>query len=137
MRDKLLILVRSLSVTITISALIGGTVAYFKHPFWMWFIISFITQFLISYMSNSFLEYKSLKEARAIKLKEAEIAEQNTVYVNCASCKKESNVIIRTNQENRFTCGFCNTKNTIYLVAETAVVTDPIYEAPTLKNISL
>jgi hypothetical protein len=103
----------------------------------MWFLVSFIGQFLVSYVSNSFLEYKSLREARAIKLKEAEIVEQNMFAVSCASCKKESNVIIRTNQENRFTCGFCGAKNAVYLSAETALVTDPIYDAPALKNISL
>jgi len=137
MRDKLILLVKSLAVTAAISALIGGTVVYFGHPFWLWFVVSFIAQFLVSYISNMFLEYKALREARAIKLKEAEIAEQNTIRVACASCKKESDVIVRTNQENRFTCGFCNTKNSVYLVAETAVVTDPIYDAPSLKNISL
>ena len=137
MREKLILLIRSLLVTAVISTLIGGTVAYFKHSFWMWFIVSFIGQFLISYISNMFLEYKALRELRALKLKEAEIAESNSIRVTCASCKKESDVIVRTNQENRFTCGFCNTKNSVYLVAETAVVTDPIYDAPSLKNISL
>jgi hypothetical protein len=137
MRDKLILLVKSLAVTVAISALIGGTVAFFGHPFWMWFLVSFIGQFLVSYVSNSFLEYKSLREARSIKLKEAEIVEQNMFAVSCASCKKESNVIIRTNQENKFTCGFCGAKNAVYLSAETALVTDPIYDAPALKNISL
>jgi hypothetical protein len=137
MRDKLILLVKSLAVTVAISALIGGTVALFGHPFWMWFLVSFIGQFLVSYVSNSFLEYKSLREARSIKLKEAEIVEQNMFAVSCASCKKESNVIIRTNQENKFTCGFCGAKNAVYLSAETALVTDPIYDAPALKNISL
>jgi len=137
MRDKLILLFKSLTVTVAISALIGGTVAYFGHPFWMWFVVAFIGQFLVSYISNSFLEYKALREARALKIREAQIAEQNTMRVSCASCKKESNVIVFTNQENRFNCGFCNAKNSVYLVAETALVTDPIYDASALKNISL
>ena len=137
MRDKLILLVRSLTVTVTVSALIGGTAAYFKHPFWMWFIVAFIAQFLVSYISNMFLEYKALKDVRTLKLKEAEIVDLNTIKVACASCRKESDIVIRTNEDNRYTCGFCNTKNSVYLVAETAVVTDPIYESSTLKNISL
>ena len=137
MREKLILLARSLVVTITISALIGGTGAFFGYPFWMWFIVAFVAQFLVSYISNMFLEYKALKEIRDLKLREAQIVELNTVKVACASCKKESNVVVRTNEDNRYTCGFCNVKNSVYLVAETAVVTDPIYDAPALKNISL
>jgi ABC-type transport system involved in multi-copper enzyme maturation permease subunit len=136
MKEKLFVLLRSLFVTAVISALIGGVVKFFGYSFFLWFELSFICQFLISYISNTIIEYNALKDIRQIQLKEAEILAQNTMRVSCTSCKKESDVIVRTNQENRFICGFCNTKNAIYLIAETAAVTDPIYEAPTLNTIT-
>jgi hypothetical protein len=137
MNEKLKLLLTSLSVTVVISALVGGIVKLFGYPFWMWFAIAFVTQFLVSYVSNAFLEYKAARDMRMIRLKEAELAQRNTVKAVCASCKKENDVIVRTDQENRFTCGFCGAKNSVYLVAETALVTDPIYDAPTLNTISL
>jgi len=137
MNDKFKTLITSLSLTAFISTVSGGTAKLFGYPFWLWFTVAFIAQFLISYISNTFLEYKSAREMRYIMLKEAEMVQKNSVKVICASCKKESDVTVRTNEENKFTCGFCNAKNAVYLIAETALVTDPIYETPTLKSITL
>jgi ribosomal protein S27AE len=137
MNEKLNLLIRSLLTTAIISALIGGTVKLFGYPFWMWFTVSFIVQFLVSYIFNAYLEYKAAYDMRLIILKEAEMVQKNSINVICASCSKESNVAIRTDEENRFMCGFCGAKNSVYLVAETALITEPIYDAPSLKNISL
>jgi len=134
MKNVLLALARSLAITITVSVIVGLIALFFGHSPWLWGIVTFVSQFTVFYIFNTYLEYKAIRDARDIALREAQLIAQNTLKVECASCKKENEVIIRTDTENRFICGHCKTKNSVYLVAETAVVTEPLYEAEPLPN---
>ena len=134
MRNILLALARSLAITVTVSVVVGLIALFFKHSPWLWGCITFVSQFAAFYMFNTYLEYKTIRDAKVFALQEAQAVAQNTMKVECASCKKVSEVIIRTDIENRFICGHCKTKNSVYLVAETAVVTEPLYEAEPIPN---
>lgn len=134
MKKILLALARSLAITVTISALIGLVAFFFGHSPWLWGGVAFIGQFALFYVFNTYLEYKAVKDAKLFALQELQTLAQNTMKVECASCKKVNDIIVRTNTENRFICGHCNTKNSVYLFAETAVVTEPLYETEPLPN---
>ena len=134
MKNILLTLARSLAITVTISILIGLVAYLFKASPWLWGSVAFVAQFTVFYLFNTFLQYRSIRDAKLFALQEAQVFAQNTMTVECANCKKESEVIVHTNTENRFICGHCNTKNSVYLVAETAVVTEPMYETKPIPN---
>ena len=134
MKNILLALARSLAITVTVSVLIGLVALFFGHSPWLWGSVAFVSQFAVFYIFYTYLEYRAYRDVRTFALKEAQILAQNTMKVECASCKKENEVIVRTDIENRFICGHCKTKNSVYLVAETAVVTEPLYESEPLPN---
>jgi hypothetical protein len=134
MKNVLLALARSLAITITVSIIVGLIALFFGHSPWLWGIVTFVSQFTVFYIFNTYLEYKAIRDARDIALREAQLIAQNTLKVECASCKKENEIIIRTDTENRFICGYCKTKNSVSLVADTAVVTEPLYETEPLPN---
>lgn len=134
MKNTLFALGKSIAVTAGISCIIGAIALYTGYSFAFWFTLSFFVQFLSFYLLNTYLEYKARKDTRALLIAEAQALAQNTMKVECASCKKESEVIVKTNIENRYICGHCNAKNSIYIFAETAVVTEPLYETEPLPN---
>lgn len=128
MNKPVTIFLLSLLKTAAVAA-IFATIAFFtgQSPV-LWFLITFVAQYIVFYIVGYVMEYISARQMRLVRLKEAEIVALNTIKVDCASCKKESSVIIRTDRVNRFVCGFCKAKNAIYISTETALVTDPLYE---------
>jgi len=125
----------SLLKTIIIASIIGEAGHLIGYKFLPTFIEAIIIQFIIFYLFGAYMEYKAARDARDLMIKEAEVLAASMAIVECANCKKESEVPIRFNQENRYTCGHCNTKNSIYITATTAVVTEPLYETnPLNKN---
>ena len=134
MNKTLLALIKSIAITATISSIAGLAAYYAGGSFIFVSVIAFFIQFIGFFLFNIILAYKAAKDIRVLNFKEAELVAQNTMTVECASCKKENTVIVRTNQENRFICGHCNTKNSVYLFAETAVITEPMYETNSLPN---
>lgn len=134
MNKTLLALVKSIAITASISCIIGTTAHFAGGSFIFTAVVAFTIQFVGFYLFNTFLEYKAARDLRGFALKEVELAAQNSMTVECASCKKENTVIVKTNQDNRFICGHCNAKNSVYLFAETAVVTEPMYENAPLPN---
>ena len=134
MNSTLSALIRSVAITVVISIIVGLAALYTGHSFILWAVVAFASQFILFYLFNTALEYKSARDMRTIVLNEQRILAQNTMAVECASCKKQNDVIVSTQTENRFTCGHCNTKNSVYLFAETAVVTEPMYETEPIPN---
>ena len=134
MNDSLKIFLISSVKTAFISFLVAGVAFVFKQPPLMWFFVASIGQYVVFYLFNTYLEYKSTRDFKWQQLKEIEILAQNTTKVDCASCKKENEIIIRFDEENRFICGHCKIKNTVYINTETAVVTEPMYETEPIPN---
>jgi len=134
MNKQLLALVKSIAITAIISGVTGLAAHFAGGSFIFVAVLAFLIQFISFFLFNTVLEYKAAKDNRLLIFKEAELLAQNTMTVECASCKKENNIIVRTNQENRFICGHCNTKNSVYIFAETAIVTEPMYETNPLPN---
>ena len=60
------------------------------------------------------------------QLKELEILARVTFTVPCAACKVESEVIVNPKEDNHFVCPNCKARNSVYLSAEAALVTEPI-----------
>lgn len=132
MKDTLVLLAKSLLKTVAIA----GCVAFIAYltgtpPVVFTFVTAIIAQFVYFYGLNRYMEYKAARDSKILFLKEAELLARNTVKVACANCKKESEVVVNLNDETRFTCGHCKAKNSIYISAETALVTEPLYDEPT------
>jgi uncharacterized membrane protein len=136
MNDSLKVFLISSVKTALISFTIAGIAYLLGGNIIVWFAIGMVAQYALFYLLNTYLEYKAARDARVIQLKEAEIMTQNTVSVECAACKKESEVLVRFGQANYYTCGHCDTKNTIFLFAETAVTTEPKYDSTPAINTS-
>jgi hypothetical protein len=136
MNDSLKVFLISSVKTAFISALIAGIAFMFGGNFVKWYLLATIGQYILFYLLNTFLAYKAARDARILQLKEAEIIGQNTAEVECAACKKKSEVLVKFGQGNHYICGHCNTKNTIFLFAETAVTTEPKYDAIPAINTS-
>jgi type III secretory pathway component EscV len=134
MRNTLIQLLGSLMKTFLIAGVISGIAYLAGYPSLIFFSIAVVMQFVAFYMFNKYLEYKSIKDARLIEIKEMEAAIKSTMTVTCANCKKENDIIVDLSQENKYICGHCKTKNSVYIFAETAVVTEPLYEAPSIPN---
>lgn len=134
MKSTIFALLKSLALTVTISTIFGGIAHFTGSPFALWFTVSFVGQFVLFYLFNTYLQYKASREKRALMLAEAETVARNTMEVECANCKKKNEVIVFTNRENRFICGHCKAKNAVYIFAETALVTEPLYESEPIPN---
>ena len=105
------------------------TAAYFTAlPLFLTFVVATVSQYIGFYAWDTYLEWRGAIAARELLLKEAEFVSKNTLKVKCAACKKDSDVVVRLDRDNKFICGFCNVKNSIYISTETAVVTEPKYE---------
>jgi hypothetical protein len=130
MKNVLLALLRSIAITGIVSLIIGSVAYLTGYSFILFSVITFFTQFFLYYLVGMYIEYKRTIDSRLVTLKEAEILAKNTITVQCASCKKESDVVVSTNIENKFVCGHCKAKNSVYVYAETALVTEPLYEPP-------
>lgn len=134
MNTTLKILLLSIGKTALISAIVA-TIAFFTGKSWLlFFVIAFFVQFVLFYCLNSYLQYRGARDAAAFKLREAEILARNTMKVQCAACKKENDIVVNTSEENRFVCGHCKAKNSVYVYAESAIVTEPLYEPVPIPN---
>jgi len=134
MKEKIMALIKSLAKTVGVAALIG-VIAHLAGGYAVaWFTGAFVGQFILFYLYNKWLEYRSIRDARRLMIMEAELITKNSLPIICANCKKESDVLIILNQDNRFICGHCKTKNAIYITTETAVVTEPQYEPSPIPN---
>jgi hypothetical protein len=136
MNDSLKVFLISSVKTALISGVIAGIAFLLGGNVIVWFVVGMASQYVLFYLLNSYLEYKVVRDSRVFQLKEAEIMAQNTVTVECAACKKESEVLVKFGQSNYYTCGHCDTKNSIFLFAETAVTTEPKYDSTPAINTS-
>ena len=136
MNDSLKVFFISSLKTAAIAAIVAGTAFLFGGNIVLWFVLGMTGQYVLFYLFNTYIEYKAARDLRVLLNQEAQILAQNTTTVACAACKKESEVIVSFNQENRYTCGHCDTKNSVYLFAETAVVTEPKYDSTPAINTS-
>jgi hypothetical protein len=136
MNDSLKVFLISSIKTALISFIIAGIGFLLGGNIVVWFVVGMAAQYALFYLLNTIIEYKAARDFRVLQLKEAEIMAQNTVTVECAACKKESEVLVKFGQPNYYTCGHCDTKNSIFLFAETAVTTEPKYDSTPAINTS-
>ncbi len=117
---------KSVVITVCISAGIAGSLSLTGVSFWPSFFIVSILQ-IIGW--QGFLYMVSVNAA----LKNKEIDEQmmkdymsNSAIVPCSNCKQENLTPIQLSETNSFKCTKCNVDNVIYIHIESAQVTTPI-----------
>ena len=118
--------IKSLLITLSISAAIAGALVITGIPFWPSFIITVITQIIgwqiFQYMVsvNAALRNKELEESM---MKEY-IA--NSASLPCAGCKQENLTLIQLDVTNSFKCTKCDADNVVYVHLEPALTTKAI-----------
>ena len=121
-----LILLRSIGITLGISAVLAGTMTFFNVLFWPSFIIITIAQIIVWQIVKYVVDVRAAVKNKEI---ESDLMKQymaNEVVVPCSGCKKENLVPIQLNKSNNFKCSHCDLQNVIYISLEAAQVTTPV-----------
>ena len=126
MKEVITRLLGSVLKSAGLAAIIAGVAYYANISVLMAFTISFIGQFILFYFYNSYLEFKAAKAIKEQQLKELEILARVTFTIPCAACKVDSEVVVNPSEDNHFVCPNCKARNSVYLSAEAALVTEPI-----------
>jgi uncharacterized membrane protein len=118
-------IIRSVLLTLSVSALFGIVLMFFGISFVATFIIATITQFIIFFILGSIIEFLNeikMKEINAMRL--AELSKQ-LVEVECPCYKKHRDTVpVVVNGDNNYKCTECNKLNKVIVVAETAHTTE-------------
>jgi len=126
MKQTLIALLGSVLKAAAVSLIFAGLAYFTKQSIIVWFLGTFIAQFVLFYLYGIYLDYRAAKDSRALALKELEILSKITFNVPCAACKQVNEVVINAQEDTGFVCAFCQTKNSVYVSVEAAVVTEPI-----------
>ena len=121
-----LILLRSICITLGISAIIAGALTFFNVLFWPSFILVSITQIILWQIVKYVVDVKAAIKNKDI---EGDLIKQymvNDVVIPCAGCKKENLVNIQLNKSNSFKCPDCGLENVVYINMEAVQVTTPV-----------
>lgn len=127
MKQQLLQILRSLGITLFVSALFGGAIMLLTQT-WLGFlsglIFGFIFQVIGFYLWNNYLITKQqIAEYQYVSKVEAESAKQRTI-LKCAYCRSDNMVEIQLDRGNEFTCKTCSGKNVVMIEFSTASKTE-------------
>lgn len=127
MKQQLLQILKSLSITLFVSALFGGAIMLLTQT-WLGFIsgliFGFIFQVIGFYLWNNYLITKQqIAEYQYVANVEANNAKQR-VILKCAHCRVENMVEILLDSGNEFTCRTCGGKNVVMIEFSTASKTE-------------
>lgn len=125
-KPELLILLTSLGVTLTISALFGAAGRALAGSFFGWFWISLLCQFVIFVTWNSYLIQKDRNTQMRLSIDEMEALSKFNVRLSCAYCSQQHDVPIRLNSKNSFKCESCNQSNGVFMQFTATTMTTPI-----------
>ena len=124
-------IIRSLTFLILISSSIGG-IYYFFNPTFISFIKASIfataIQIIFFILYNNILRYIARLKLEKEALSLAQLANKNTVLIECQGCKKMNSVPIDLSEENEFTCDKCNAENKVQIDISTILPTNIIYD---------
>lgn len=119
-------LIRSLTLTAFVSTLIATTLHLsVGYSFVASFLISTVVQFVLFFTVGSVLDFfNEIKMKQINTMRLAELSKQS-MEVECPCHKKNREIVpIVLNAKNTYKCTACNKTNSVYIVAETAHVTE-------------
>jgi len=118
-------LIRSLSLTLFVSTLIAAILHFVGVNFIASFLVTTIVQFIVFYTVGSVLDFINeikMKQINAMRI--AEFSKQS-MEVTCPCYKKNKEIVpVVLNNKNTYKCSACEKTNSVYIIAETAHVTE-------------
>jgi len=120
-------ILKSLSITLLVSALFAGAVMLLTQS-WLGFfsglIFGFIFQIIGFYLWNNYLIAKqNIAELQYQSVAAAQVATQRTI-LKCSHCRVDNVVDILLDRGNEFTCRTCGGKNVVMIEFSTASKTE-------------
>ena len=119
-------LIRSLTLTVFVSTLIAAILHFSAgYSFIASFLTSTVIQFVLFFTIGSVLDFfNEIKMKQINTMRLAELSKQS-MEVECPCHKKNREIVpIVLNTKNTYKCTACNKTNSVYIVAETAHVTE-------------
>jgi len=118
--------------SIILVSLVSSVISYilFKNTsksFVEWFAICTIIQFLFFYFYNNVITFFTKLKLEKENIEAIKLINNNTILINCESCKKINNVKIDLSRDNEFNCTHCDTQN-ILNIEYTTIAKTKIYE---------
>lgn len=123
--------VKSTSIVLFTSSLIGLSFTLWDKPFWSPFILSVCLQYILfSVIATVFTQYFQSK----VRIAELDKLEPLSTILECAVCKGQNVTTFIPDQNERFefVCDRCNNKNVVninFTVAKVTEFTDPMQVA--------
>jgi hypothetical protein len=130
---NLVTFIKSTSVVLVISTLIGLSVKLFNGSFWASFILSTGLQYILFTLFANIVNNYFIQQTRQ---KELDKLEQLSTILGCAYCQQPEVVTFMPDENKRieFVCNKCDGKNVVNINFTVARVTEPLTVAPSLQN---
>ena len=126
-------ILRSVGITVAVSACIGYFLTNFNISFWSSFALFTLIQIglwnVFQYYRDKRMAHLQLEQEKSLL---DSIAKQS-VALPCQSCEGRSVVPIRLDIDNSFDCDHCGERNVVYVNIETAVTTNPVELENTIR----
>tara|TARA_R110002050_G_scaffold6130_1_gene25936 strand:- start:6261 stop:6656 length:396 start_codon:yes stop_codon:yes gene_type:complete len=119
-------LIRSILITLGISALVSLASQVAGYSFWWTFLVVTVVQFGIWNLVQYILEWRTSVNMRAMEAKMLIELNRQTLEIPCIHCKTVNTVAMRFDQDNEFQCTDCDKTNSMYIDIEVAARTEII-----------
>ena len=134
MKQQFLQILKSLAITLFVSALFGGGIMLLTQT-WLGFLsgllFGFIFQIIGFYLWNNYLIAKQSIASYQYESNIVSNAAKQRTILKCAHCRVDNVVDIVLNDGNEFTCRTCGGKNVVMIEFSTASKTEIMEMQPT------
>jgi hypothetical protein len=130
----MLVILRSISITLLISLVVGLIFWSTGGNFSRAFTLAIVIQFAVFWVYNTLSEkYFNLKQRQLDNERIKEFTKQG-LEVECSYCKTVNLVPVRFDVDNDFSCTNCGKPNAIYIGVTVTQKTSPLNMSPLLIN---
>ena len=119
-------IVRSLGITLGVSALISSALYLLGVPFWVTFILSTAIQIFVWQGFQYIVSVRAALTSKEVDKEMMETYMSNSVEMPCAYCKEDNFVPIKLNTNNSFMCSGCDKETVVYIHIDSVQRTVPV-----------
>jgi hypothetical protein len=119
-------IIKSLTITLTISALITSALYAFGFQFVKTFCLVTAIQIGVWHLLSYVIGWLNDMKMKDIELRMIQEMSKQGVGVPCAHCKCENFIPITFHEDNDFECTDCKKMNGVYVEIETATKSEPL-----------
>ena len=129
-------IIKSLTITLTISALITSALYAFGFQFVKTFCLVTAIQIGAWHLLSYVIGWLNDMKMKDIELRMIQEMSKQGVTVPCAHCKCENFIPITFHEDNDFECTDCKKMNGVYVEIETATKSEPLDKSHiTINNV--